>query len=265
MLAEDKLRDGDLQGSVAELQIQIRQNPDNSRYRIFLFQLLTVLGRWERALNQLRVLEDLDQDFWPMVQMYKAAIQCEVLRGEIFAGRQTPLIFGEPPAWMAWLVEALRLSADGRHDQAAELRHWAFEQADPSSGTINDQSFDWIAEADCRLGPVLEIIINGRYYWAPFQQIRLIKMDPPQDLRDLVWMPAKFAWGNGGETVGLIPTRYPETEHADDIALRMARTTQWRQVFDGVHHGLGQRMLATSRDDYPLLEVRTIRINPNVA
>jgi type VI secretion system protein ImpE len=265
MSAEEKLRDGDLQGAVAELQDQIRQHPEDSRYRIFLFQLLSILGQWERALNQLRVLENLAKATWSMVQMYTAAIHCEVLRNEIFSGRQTPLIFGEPPAWMASLVEALRLTADDRHGQAAELRHWAFDQADPSSGTINDQSFGWIAEADSRLGPVLEIIINGRYYWAPFQQIRLIKISPPEDLRDLVWMPARFAWINGGEAVGLIPTRYPGTERAEDTALQMAKTTQWRQVFDGVYHGLGQRMLATDRDDYPLLEVRTIRMNTEVA
>jgi type VI secretion system protein ImpE len=265
MRAEEKLRDGDLQGAVAELQDQIRQHPEESRYRVFLFQLLTVLGQWERALNQLRVLEKLDGATWSMVQMYTAAIQCEALRSEIFAGRQTPLIFGEPPAWMASLVEALRLTADDRHDQAAELRRWAFEQADPSAGTINDQPFEWIADADSRLGPVLEIIINGRYYWAPFQQIRLIRISPPEDLRDMVWMPARFAWVNGGEAVGLIPTRYPGSESAEDAALQMAGTTRWRQVFDGAHHGLGQRMLATDQYDYPLLEVRSISMNPEVA
>lgn len=196
-----------------------------------------------------------------MVQTYKSAIQCEVLRREIFEGRQTPLIFGEPPDWMAWLLEALRLTADARHDQAAELRRSAFDQAVPSSGTINDQPFEWIAEADSRLGPVLEIIINGRYYWAPFQKISMINLSQPEDLRDLVWMPAQFVWTNGGETVGLIPTRYAGSETVEDTALQMARTTRWQKVYDDAYHGLGQRMLATDQDDYPLLEVRTIRVN----
>ena len=92
-----------------DLQEQIRNHPENSRYRIFLFQLLAVIGQWERALSQLNVLDKLEKDTWPMVQMYREAIQCEVLRAEIFAGRQQPLIFGEPPPWMAWLLESLRL------------------------------------------------------------------------------------------------------------------------------------------------------------
>lgn len=261
MLAEQMLHDGNLQGALEDLQEQIRRQPENSRYRVFFFQLLAVLGQWERAMNQLTVLEELDRDIWPMVHMYRSAIQCEVLRGEIFAGRQTPLIFGEPPEWMAWLLEALRLTAESRYDKARQLRDQAFDQAAASAGTLDGQDFNWIADADSRLGPVLEIIINGRYYWAPFEQIRLIKLSPPEDLRDLVWMPARFVWVNGGEAIGLIPTRYPGSDSADDPLIRLARTTRWQEVADSVHHGLGQRMLATDADDYPIFDVRLIEFN----
>lgn len=261
MLAEQMLHDGNLQGALEDLQAQIRRQPDNSRYRVFYFQLLAVLGRWERAMNQLKVLESLDRDTWPMVQMYRSAIQCEVLRAEIFAGRQTPLIFGEPPEWMAWLLEALRLTAEGRYDNARQLRDQAFDQAAASAGTLDGQSFDWVADADARLGPVLEVIVNGRYYWAPFEKIRLIQLSPPEDLRDLVWLPARFVWTNGGEAVGLVPARYPGSDRADDPQIRLARTTRWQEMAESVHHGLGQRMLATNTDDYPILEARHIAFN----
>ncbi len=263
MRAEEYIRMGNLQAALEDLQNQIRKQPENSRNRIFFFQLLSVLGQWDRAISQLNVLESLDRDTWPMVQMYRSAIHCEVLRTDIFAGRQTPLIFGEPPSWMAWLLESLRLVTESRHDQAMELRNQAFDQAAPSSGMIDDQPFEWIADADSRLGPVLELIVNGRYYWAPFEQIRMIRISKPEDLRDLVWLPARFVWSNGGEGVGLIPTRYPGSESAGDPAIQLARTTQWRKVIDDVHHGLGQRMLATDQDDHPLLEIRMVSINPN--
>lgn len=258
MLAEENIRKGNLQVALEDLQGQIRKQPDNSRYRIFFFQLLSVLGQWDRAISQLNVLESLDRDTWPMVQTYRSAIQCEVLRADIFAGRQTPLIFGEPPAWMAWLLESLRLMTESRHGHAKELRDQAFDRAVPSCGTIDEQPFEWIADADSRLGPVLELIVNGRYYWAPFEQIRVIKISQPEDLRDLVWLPARFVWTNGGEAVGLIPTRYCGSENAEDSAIQLARTTQWQEVTDTIHHGLGQRMLATDQDDYPLLETRMI-------
>jgi type VI secretion system protein ImpE len=164
MLAEENIRKGNLQVALEDLQGQIRKQPDDSRYRIFFFQLLSVLGQWDRALSQLNVLETLERDTWPMVQMYRSALQCEVLRAEIFAGRQTPLIFGEPPSWIAWLVESLRLVTESRHEEARQLRDQAFDQAATSSGTLDEQPFEWIADADSRLGPVLELIVNGQYY-----------------------------------------------------------------------------------------------------
>ena len=85
-------------------------------------------------------------------------------------------------------------------------------------------------------------------------------MREPADLRDLVWLPAQFVWANGGEAVGLIPTRYPGSENTADSALQLSRTTQWREVTDGIHQGIGQRMLATDQDDYPLLGVRLVKI-----
>jgi type VI secretion system protein ImpE len=71
-------------------------------------------------------------------------------------------------------------------------------------------------------------------------------------------LPARFVWANGGEAVGLIPTRYSGSENAENPTIQLARTTQWQEVTDTVHLGLGQRMLATDQDDYPLLEARLI-------
>jgi type VI secretion system protein ImpE len=143
MLAEEYFREGNLEGALEELQLQIRTHPENSRYRVFLFQLLAVLGRWDRALSQLDVLEDLDKSTWPMVTLYREAIRSENVRAEVFAGRRKPMVFGEPPQWMAFLLEALRLRAEGQYDKALALRDQAFESADESSGTIDGQSFGW--------------------------------------------------------------------------------------------------------------------------
>ena len=261
MRAEEYFRDGNLQGALEDLQEQIRNHPENSRYRIFLFQLLAVLGQWERALSQLNVLDKLETSTWPMVHIYREALQCEVLRAEIFAGRRKPLIFGEPPRWMAWLLESARLLAEEQYGKAKSLRDQAFELAEASSGTIDEQPFSWIADADSRLGPVLELILNGRYYWAPIQQIRAINVTRAEDLRDLVWLPAQFTWVNGGQAFGLIPTRYSGSENAQDSAIQLARTTEWKELTDGIFQGFGQRMLATDKDDYPLLDVREVKIS----
>jgi type VI secretion system protein ImpE len=141
---------------------------------------------------------------------YRAAIQCEALRADIFAGRRTPLIFGEPQAWLAQLTDALRHDT-AEPGRAAAARAQALEAAPPSPGSIDGERFAWLADADQRLGPVLEAIVNGRYFWIPLCRISRIELDAPADLRDAVWSAASFTWSNGAQTVGLIPTRYNGT------------------------------------------------------
>lgn len=100
----------------------------------------------------------------------------------------------------------------------------------------------------------------GRYMWIPLQRIRRIDVEPPADLRDLVWAPAHFEWANGGEEVGLIPTRYPGTESAEDDALRLAGRTEWQEVVEGTYFGLGQRLLSTDQGEFGLLEAGRIEL-----
>lgn len=264
MLLGELLAEPHLQTVLTKVQDQVRRAPADPKHRIFLFQLLTVLGKWERALNQLQVLAELDASSLAMVQTYREALRCEMLRAEVFAGRRSPLLFGDPQPWSAWLLEALRLSAEGHYQQAAAVREQAFAAAPPSAGMIEQQAFAWIADADPRLGPMLEAIINGRYFWIPFQHIASIKLEEPADLRDLVWMPAYFTWSNGGETVGLIPTRYPGSEHSADAALQLAHKTEWLEPAPGVYLGSGQRLFSTDVGEYALLDLRLLRLGEDV-
>ena len=261
MLAEQRIREGRLQEALDELQAQVRKEPANAKYRVFLFQLLAVLGQWERASNQLNVLGEMDAASLPMVQTYREAIRCELLRADVFAGRRSPLVFGDPEPWVALMLEALRLTAEGHPAQAQAVRDQAFEAATATPGTLDGQPFEWLADADPRLGPMLEVIANGRYYWIPFQRVQTIQLEQPTDLRDFVWMPAQFTWANGGEAVGLIPARYPESHASADPLVQLGRKTEWLEGQAGICLGLGQRMLATDQGEYSLLDIRHIELD----
>jgi len=150
--------------------------------------------------------------------------------------------------------------AAGRPAEAADLRARAFDVAPAIPGTINGTPFEWIADADMRLGPVLEIIVNGRYFWAPFGAIHKLEIDPPTDLRDRAWTPAHVVWSNGGDAVALIPTRYPGTTATTDDALRLARMTTWEDAGAETYVGLGGRLLATDAGDTALMDLRQLVI-----
>jgi type VI secretion system protein ImpE len=88
MLAEERLREGDLDESLRQLQEQVRKAPADSKLRVFLFQLLALRGEWDRAMTQLNVAGELDAGTLAMVQTYREALRCEVLRAEIFAEKK---------------------------------------------------------------------------------------------------------------------------------------------------------------------------------
>lgn len=263
--AEQLLREGDPQAALKRLQDDVRANPGDMKLRVFLAQLLCVLGQWERALNQMKLAAEMDATAIPMAQMYGEAVRCEAVRREVFEGRKSPMILGEPDQWLALLIESRLRAGRGEAAQAEELRGRAFEEAPVSFGQIDGQPFEWIADADSRLGPVLEAMINGRYYWVPFARLSTIAIDAPEDLRDLVWMPAHLEFANGGDTLALIPTRYPGSESSGDGLVALARKTEWTEFAEGAFSGLGQRMLATDAGDHPILEVRSITIGESAA
>lgn len=255
--AEEAIKAGNPQAALKLLQDQVRAKPADAKLRVFLFQLLCTLGQWERALNQLNVAGEMDASTLAMVQTYREAIQCERLREQVFKGKKVPMLFGQPEAWVALLIEALLREGQGEITQARSLRDRAFEQAPASAGRADEQHFQWIADADMRLGPVLEAIIHGRYYWVPFMHLAEIKLDAPQDLRDAVWMPAQLQFTNGGETVALIPTRYAGTDLGDPLQA-LSRKTEWVETLPDFFVGRGQRLLTADVGDLALMDLRSV-------
>jgi len=257
---QELLSAGDPAQALAALQAQVREKPGDAKLRVFLFQLLAVLGQWERAMTQLDVCGQLDAGTLAMVNTYREAIKCEAVRAAVFEGKTTPVIFGKPAEWVALLVQALSHDATGHPEQAQQLRAQAFDAAPVTAGSLNGEAFEWIADADSRLGPVLEVVLNGRYTWVPFDALSAVTVEAPEDLRDMVWAPAHLTFSNGGDTVALIPTCYPGTREQTDGKLKLARATEWLPAGADQYVGLGQRILSTSSAEMGLLEVREIKL-----
>ncbi len=256
--ASELLDQGNVTEALIALQDSIRDEPANSAKRIFLFQMLCVKGQWDRALTQLNTAAEMDPQALLMAQAYREVLQCEVLRGEVFDNKRAPLIFGEPPKWIGLILQSLAHSSNGEGAKAKLLISDALEQVDTRSGNIDGTEFEWIADADMRLGPIVEAIIDGKYYWVPFDSIASIEFSEPSDLRDLVWLPTTFNWTNEGSTVGFVPARYPNTAALGDELASLSRKTEWLDIGDEFFQGIGQKMFATESDEYPLLASRCI-------
>jgi type VI secretion system protein ImpE len=260
--AEAAVRAGDPQQALASLTAAVKAHPADPKLRVFLAQLLCVLGQWQRAHTQLNVVADLNPSTQPMREMVGHALRCELLRAAVFEGRRSPMVFGQPEPWLARLIESLLQSAQGHDELGAALATQAFGEAPPTPGLLDGEPFEWIADADSRLGPVLEAMVNGRYYWIPFQNLTRVSFEPPTDLRDRVWLPAHLQFVNGGEVVAMVPTRYSGSESSTDGAILMAGRTEWRDAGHDRWTGLGQRVLATDQGEHGLLAVSLIELTP---
>jgi type VI secretion system protein ImpE len=263
--AEQSVREGDPEAALRDVQELVRTHPTELRLRLFLFQLLAVLGRWQRAQSQLEVAATLDPSALGLARAYQAAIHCETVRSNVFAGEARPSTRGHMDPWLMLMIDAVRLEATGQAGAARQVRAQAYDMAPAVAGKHDGTPFAWIADADSRLGPVLEAIIEGEYCWLPFAHLQLVAIEAPHDLRDLVWMPAQFRFANGGETAGLIPARYPGSESSGDAMLALGRKTTWTEPAPDTYYGQGQRLFATDAGEVALLDVRSIVLDHSSA
>ena len=255
---------GPLEVQLADLQNQIRADASNAKLRTHLFQLLCVIGNWKRALAQLQVCGQLDAKSLPMAQTYREAIKCELFRKEVFEGKRTPQIMGTPPSWAGALIEALKHDGSKEFAIAASLRERAMDDAAASPCLVDGVQCEWLADADSRLGPTLEVIANGQYYWLPLESCSGLILEPPTDLRDLVWAPGEVMLPNEGRVAVLIPARYPGTElatSAEADELKRSQRTEWTEVQPDMWFGTGQRLWSSDVGEHAILDTRLISIN----
>lgn len=243
-----------------DLQSQVKRDAGSAKLRIHLFQLLCVMGQWQRALAQLQLCGQLDAKALAMAQTYREAIRCEMFRGEVFAGRRAPHVIGKPPAWIGLLVEALRHDGSGEASTAGAMRAQAMEAAEPTACSVDGVSCEWLMDGDSRLGPVCEVFANGQYYWLPFESCGGIQIDPPADMRDLVWAPAEVLLPNEGRVPVLMPARYPDPPAGVDYTdeLKLGRATHWLANGPETWFGLGQRVWMSDAGEHPILDTRLI-------
>jgi len=260
MNAESLLQSGDLAACKIQLFNEIKKDPSNIQLRIFLFQLSCINRDWQRALTQLDVLKDLSDSTLAMVNTYKQLIECELRREKVLSGDIEPICFGEPSDWLGCYVKAYKQYCLNDIEQAKNLIQQGADLAPMVSGTVDDQPFEWLSDADVRFGPAIEVMLNGGYYWLPLEYISEINFEPVDDLRDLVWRAANLTLKNKGQLIVFMPVRYPITAETSDPQL-LARTCDWQEPSKDFYVGSGQRVFMSDKEEFPLLNINSIKFN----
>ncbi|MFL5297568.1 MAG: type VI secretion system accessory protein TagJ [Phenylobacterium sp.] len=256
--ADELLRAGDLEGARLALIDRVKGAPDDQPARMFLFQLLCVMGAWDKAKAQLRLLAQMSPEAQMLSVAYNMALDAELEREKTFSGAAPPALLVNTSEWAGDLAAAVGFLAQGRVDESEAARDRAFDAAPDTPGRFGEQAFDWIADADVRFGPAFEAVIYGRWGLVPFDAVRKMTSEGPQDLRDLVWLPVEIEFKTGQSVAAILPARYPGTEASGTADLMLSRGTEWRDGPTGPQ-GLGQRVWALGDgDEVGLLSLRRL-------
>lgn len=239
---------------LSNAEAKVRSYPVEVKYRWELFQLLCVLGQWERAIQQLQVCAKQQPDQLATAHACRDLIRAERLRSKVFAGEQPPGFLFEPLPWMQGLVEALRLSSHGDLESADRVREAALDEAPAVRVRFPQGEAAWIGDSDSRLGPVCEVITAREYRWLPLADIVKWHVERPASLLELIWAPCTLTLLDGSVMRGFMPARYPASPDDDD-ALRLGRRTAWREVGRTAVIGMGQKTWATSAGDFSVFEL----------
>lgn len=233
MKARQLLEAGNLDEAIETLGAELRKDPTDVQRRVFLFELLSFAGEYERAEKQLDIAGQGGREASMGALLYRSALHAEKNRQEMFEAQQF-LVGGVEPT--------------------------------PVSGTMNGKAFETLSDIDPRLGARLEVFAAGQYLWLPLEHVASVEIAPPKRLRDLIWIPAIVQTGPGfkGLELGqvLLPAISPLSWQYEETEVRLGRVTEWVALDDGTEVPIGQKLLLVDGEELPFLELRTLEISP---
>lgn len=225
-------REGKLEPAIETLSAGLRDNPADAKGRTFLFELLCFAGDYDRAEKHLELLQGASGEAAFGALLYRGALNAERTRQDMFEKKS--------------------------FSQSGSL-------SDHIEGTLNGRPFHTLSDADPRIGPRLEVFAAGDYLWIPLQDVAVLELGQPKRLRDLLWSPARLRTGPNfkSQDLGevLLPILAPLSWQHPDDQVKLGRVSEWCADEAGQEAPFGQKMLLVDGEEFPILEVRELKIS----
>jgi type VI secretion system protein ImpE len=252
---------GKLAAAIEQLNQKVRAHPADPKLRTFLFEMLCFAGDYDRAQRQLEVLSQLDTKAEVGTMVYRGALAAEQARMAVMTEDQLPTFLLEPPAFASMYLAALHRLREGNAREARGILLEAMEAQPAIQGKIDGIPFTDFGDADPFLAPFLEVIINERYIWVPFVQLKRFTLTTPQRLRDLLWAEATLETVGGPARNVLLPVLYTGSFRHPNEQVRLGRATEWEDLGEKLVRGRGQRMFLIDDEEKPMLQSRQVEFD----
>lgn len=261
MKAKDLLDSNQLSAAVDELTRDVKAHPTDTHLRTFLFELLCFQGEYQRAVKQLDVIGLKDEKTGVGIEVYRNLVQAEITRRRVFEGAARPAFLLDPPPHVLHQLDGITGLQQGRAGEAKALFAKAASLRPPCGGRVNGQAFSSLRDSDDRVSAVLEVFIRDTYAWVPFEQVRVLRLEPPRQLRDLLWTPVSIEIENGQGGEAFMPALYAGSEKDQNEQVQLGRLTEWINLGEGIAGGVGQRTFLIDDGERSLLEIRELEMH----
>src|SRR5437763_5156155 len=114
MNASELFQAGQLKAAIDAQLAKVKSKPADQGARLFLFELFLFNGDLDRARKQLDVLNYEDPKHLAAIAQFRAALQSEAIRREVFAGSMSPKWLMEVPDHVPARLEGVKLLAPGK-------------------------------------------------------------------------------------------------------------------------------------------------------
>lgn len=260
MDVKDYISTGNLQEALSAATSMVRQNPQDLNQRNLLWQLLCILGDWERADNQLDIIGSQNSEIDPRVNLYRWLIRAEQARKDCFNSDVLPEFMDKPTLTQQTVLKALIERRGGDMKKSMEFLQEAAHHAPVLSGTCNNKNFVGLRDCDDWCAFFLEVLTSkGKYYWIPFELISELKINPPQYLIDLLWRRTVVSLRTGIEGEIYLPTIYIDTPKEHQAA-KLGHHTDWIIKLNEPVCGIGQRCFLIGDIEIPIMEIEQLTI-----
>ncbi len=104
---------------------------------------------------------------------------------------------------------------------------------------------------------MLEVFQSGRYVWLPVEQIRKLRLESVESLRDRLYQPATVWLVDGHSYELFIPALYSATAEHSEEGIRTGAGIDWIDR-GGLMRGLGSRTFLFGDEELELVEFRQV-------
>jgi type VI secretion system protein ImpE len=243
--------------AITAQRVVVAARPADVSECLLLAELLAFTGDRDVVRRLLDSLAGAGNEVGDFVAEWKALLQADSARHA-----------GQPPDCIPTRTSEFEFRIRGNPnsrtychspDQAREYLDDADENAPWIEGYVDGRPFERWRDADEVIGPMLEVFRGDRYAWITMHQIRKLRIDEGDELRDILYRPATVWMNDGSQHEVFLPGLYVGTADHPEEGIRTGAGIDWVEV-DGIMRGLGARTFLFGEEELAPGEFRQVEV-----